>query len=108
MTDGTFGTTGDLNGLDAETVDAVENHRFEPLKSIMWRNTALRFDSPGLLLKTLEERPNRPELMRVRDADDHLSLIALSRDAEIAAWRPTARRSGCCGRSARSRTSARC
>ena len=85
MTDGTFGTTGDLNGLDAETVNAVENHQFETLKSIMWRNTALRFDSPGLLLKTLEERPNRPELMRVRDADDHLSLIALSRDAEIAA-----------------------
>ena len=84
MTDGTFGTTGDLNGLDAETIDAVENHKFETLKSIMWRNTALRFDSPGLLLKTLEERPNRPELMRVRDADDHLSLIALSRDAEIA------------------------
>src|SRR5918993_3071109 len=85
MSDGTFGTTGELNGLDAETVNAVENHQFETLKSIMWRNTALRFDSPGLLLKTLEERPNRPELMRVRDADDHLSLIALSRDAEIAA-----------------------
>ena len=47
MTDGTFGTTGDLNGLDAETVNAVENHQFETLKSIMWRNTALRFDSPG-------------------------------------------------------------
>jgi ATP-dependent RNA helicase SUPV3L1/SUV3 len=85
MTDGTFGTTGDLNGLDAETINAVENHQFETLKSIMWRNTALRFDNPAVLLKTLEERPNRPELMRVRDADDHLSLIALSRDPEIAA-----------------------
>src|SRR5688500_12736854 len=85
MADGTFGTTGDLNGLDAETVNAVENHQFETLKSIMWRNTALRFGNPAVLLKTLEERPQRPELMRVRDADDHLSLIALSRDAEIAA-----------------------
>ena len=29
MTDGTFGTTGELNGLDAETVNAVENHQFD-------------------------------------------------------------------------------
>ncbi|EWY37340.1 DNA helicase [Skermanella stibiiresistens SB22] len=85
MTDGTFGTTADLNGLDAETIDAVENHKFESLKAIMWRNTALRFENPTVLIKSLEERPARPELMRVRDADDHLSLLALSRDPEIAA-----------------------
>ena len=84
MTDGTFGTTGDLNGLDAETVNAVENHQFESLKAIMWRNTALRFESPGALIKSLEQRPPRPELMRARDADDYLSLVALSRDQEIA------------------------
>jgi ATP-dependent RNA helicase SUPV3L1/SUV3 len=84
MTDGTFGTTGDLNGLDEQTVEAVESHHFETLKSVMWRNTDLRFESPGMLLKTLEVRAPLPELIRARDADDHLALATLARDPEIA------------------------
>ncbi len=85
MRDGTFGTTDEVGELEPELVDRVENHSFETLKALMWRNADLRFDTPGFLLKSLEERPPLPELVRARDADDHLSLQALVRDPEVMA-----------------------
>jgi ATP-dependent RNA helicase SUPV3L1/SUV3 len=84
MRDGTFGTTGEAEGLDEETVERVENHEFEPLTTIMWRNSRLRFESPQALLRSLDQRAPAPELIRAREADDQLALEALSRDAEVA------------------------
>ncbi|MGQ9364823.1 helicase-related protein [Azospirillum sp. ST 5-10] len=83
MRDGTFGTTDEVGELEPELVERVENHSFETLKSLMWRNAALRFETPGFLLKSLEERAPLPELIRARDADDHLALQALVRDPEV-------------------------
>ncbi|WP_172428297.1 helicase-related protein [Azospirillum brasilense] len=83
MRDGTFGTTDEVGELEADVVDRVENHQFETIKTLMWRNSKLRFDTPGFLLKSLEERPPIPELLRARDADDHLALQALVRDHEV-------------------------
>ncbi|HVH80375.1 MAG TPA: helicase-related protein [Stellaceae bacterium] len=85
MNDGTFGTTADERPLDPEIVGAVESHKFEPLTRIAWRNTALRFNSVGALLSSLEEPPAAPGLIQTRDADDHQVLRALSRNADAAA-----------------------
>ncbi|HLJ20235.1 MAG TPA: helicase-related protein [Stellaceae bacterium] len=84
MSDGTFGVTADEEGIDPETVEAVENHRFDPLTRLYWRNSRLEFRSVGLLLKSLEERPRRPGLVPAREADDHRALRALGRMEEIA------------------------
>jgi len=83
MRDGTFGTTDEVGELDADLVTRVENHEFETVKALSWRNSELRFDTPGFLLKSLEERAPIQELSRVREADDHLALQALVRDPEI-------------------------
>jgi ATP-dependent RNA helicase SUPV3L1/SUV3 len=83
MADGTFGTTADEGLLDPATVLAVEEHKFEPLTRISWRNTRLRFDSVGMLLRSLDERPPSPGLVQVRDADDHRALQLLSRNADV-------------------------
>ena len=83
--DGTFGTTGNLDGIDPEIIEAVETHQFPPLKAIRWRNPALRFESAEALLRSLDARPPRPELMRVREGDDQMALAALARDPEVAA-----------------------
>ncbi len=84
MNDGTFGTTGQLGAMDAELVEAVESHRFDPLNFVFWRNRKLDFRSPGALIKSLERHPPKPELMRAREADDYLVLSALAGDPEIA------------------------
>ncbi|HYC03073.1 MAG TPA: helicase-related protein [Azospirillaceae bacterium] len=83
LTDGTFGTTHESSPMDEELVEAVENHRFDPVKHVMWRNSDLNFRSLGLLLKSLEYRPQHAELIRARDADDHRALQILAKDDDI-------------------------
>ncbi len=85
MSDGTFGTTSELGEIEAEVVEAVENHRFDPLRRLFWRNARLDYGSPAALLKSLEVRPPAPGLVAAREADDHRALRALAQHAEIAA-----------------------
>jgi ATP-dependent RNA helicase SUPV3L1/SUV3 len=84
MSDGTFGTTAELGPMDEEVVEAVENHRFDPLVHLFWRNSRLDFASPEALLHSLDERPRAPGLVAAREADDHLALRALAKQADIA------------------------
>jgi ATP-dependent RNA helicase SUPV3L1/SUV3 len=84
MSDGTFGTTAEIGGLDPATVEAIEQHRFPNLTAFYWRNTELDFRSPAALLSSLERRTTLPELIRMREADDHMTLAALVRDASVA------------------------
>ena len=83
MNDGTFGTVAEIGAMDDEVVKAIENHAFRPISALQWRNADLDFGSSKALLRSLERRPERPELMRARDADDHIALAALARDPEI-------------------------
>ena len=83
MSDGTFGTTAEQRPLEPEIIEAVEAHRFDPLTRLNWRNTRLRFESIGALLKSLDERPSTPGLVQAREADDHRALQALASNPEV-------------------------
>ncbi len=85
MNDGTFGTTGNVGPLDAETVSRIENHHFEPLKFLYWRNPNLDFSSLAALTRSLTEPPRTPGLIKAREADDEQALRHLAQDPEIAA-----------------------
>lgn len=85
MTDGTFGTTADAGDMEADVVEAVEAHRFDPLPHLMWRNADLDFRSVERLLRSLEARPTQPGLIRQQEGEDHLALQYLARDPEIIA-----------------------
>jgi ATP-dependent RNA helicase SUPV3L1/SUV3 len=92
MSDGTFGTTAEVGPMEPEIVDAVENHRVDPLTHLMWRRADLDFRSVDHLLRSLETRPPHPGLIRQQEAEDHQSLRALARDPEIAALAVTRER----------------
>jgi len=83
MNDGTFGTTAGNGPLPDELIEAIETHRFDPVRTIQWRNRDLDFRSPKFLLKSLSHAPRRPELVRAREAEDQRSLSALIRDEDI-------------------------
>jgi ATP-dependent RNA helicase SUPV3L1/SUV3 len=83
MSDGTFGTTAEQRPLEPEIIEAVEAHRFDPLTRLNWRNTRLRFESIGALLKSLDERPSTPGLVQAGEADDHRALQALASNPEV-------------------------
>ncbi len=83
--DGTFGVTGEAPPLEPEVVEAIESHRFMPIKKLQWRNSKLEFGTVGALLASLGQSANDPVLARARDADDHRSLQSLSQIAEVTA-----------------------
>jgi ATP-dependent RNA helicase SUPV3L1/SUV3 len=85
MSDGSFGVTDAISELAPETVEAVENHRFDPLRRLFWRNARLDYRSLGGLIASLETRPNTPGLVAARPADDLLALRALAQMSDIAA-----------------------
>jgi ATP-dependent RNA helicase SUPV3L1/SUV3 len=82
MRDGSFGTTADCPPLPDEIAHAIENHNFEPLPQLAWRNSDLDFASVDALLASLAAPPPVPGLAKGNDAVDHITLHALSREGE--------------------------
>jgi ATP-dependent RNA helicase SUPV3L1/SUV3 len=85
MRDGTFGSTGDCPPLPDEMVRAVENHDFDAIEQIFWRNSDLDFASIDALLASLLAAPPRRGLVRGNDASDLETLTTLARDVEVRA-----------------------
>ena len=83
MRDGTFGTTANCPPLGDDLVYAVENHSFDALTQICWRNGDLDFSHVDALLDTLGMPPPAPGLVRGNDASDFETLAALAREPEI-------------------------
>lgn len=81
--DGTFGTTGRCAPLDPELVEALENHRFDAMKMLQWRNSDLDFSSIRSLQSSLEQLPGRQGLTRAPLAEDVIVLDILARDAFV-------------------------
>ena len=67
---GSFGVTGEAGPLEPEVVEAIEAHRFTPVRRLQWRNTALDFGSLDRLVASLERPAEDPWLIRAREADD--------------------------------------
>ena len=80
---GTFGVTGEARPLDEEMVEAIENHRFAPVKKLQWRNAGLEFGTVERLVRSLEAPTSNEWLTRARDADDVVALKALSEMPEV-------------------------
>ncbi|MFN3993597.1 MAG: helicase-related protein [Tabrizicola flagellatus] len=81
--DGSFGVTGEARPFDEEQVEAIESHRFAPVKKLHWRNEQLDFGSAERLIRSLEAPTFNDWLTRARDADDLLALKALSALPEV-------------------------
>ena len=85
MNDGTFGVTGDSEPFDSELVQQIENHRYDPVKVLQWRNSALDFGSLDGLLMSLDAPPPARGLIKSRPVSDHWTLQVLARDEDIRA-----------------------
>jgi ATP-dependent RNA helicase SUPV3L1/SUV3 len=83
LRDGTFGTIAPLE-LDADSAAHVEQHRFEPIKRLRYRNTELDFSSPTTLMASLQAPPPLPQLSAVSGALDGAALAVMLRDESVA------------------------
>jgi len=80
LNDGVFGITGDCGEINAEEINLIENHKFEEIRTLFWRNSNLNFSSISSLLKSLEERPNKDWLRRIQECEDEKVLKYFLKD----------------------------
>jgi ATP-dependent RNA helicase SUPV3L1/SUV3 len=81
--DGTFGTTGRCAPFEPELVNALQNHTFESVKVLQWRNSKLDFSSLGALQVSLALTPTHESLTRAPIAEDLRVLDHAARDADV-------------------------
>ena len=105
--DGSFGVTADLALFDEELVGQIENHEFEPIKSLMWRNPNLDFSTLPALIISLEQPAPRPGLARAPWPMTCRRLIFCRAIRPYATLRHPSRMSDYCGRSPKFRISAK-
>tara|TARA_B100001093_G_scaffold495764_1_gene540602 strand:+ start:1136 stop:3613 length:2478 start_codon:yes stop_codon:yes gene_type:complete len=83
LTDGTFGITGDCKNINAEEVELLENHKFNSINTLFWRNANLNFNNASSLLKSLEERPDKDWLKRIHECEDEKVLKYFLKDSKL-------------------------
>jgi ATP-dependent RNA helicase SUPV3L1/SUV3 len=81
--DGTFGTTGRCAPFEPELVNALQNHSFDSVKVLQWRNSKLDFSSLGALQVSLAQTPTHEALTRAPIAEDLRVLDHAARDGEV-------------------------
>jgi len=80
LNDGNFGITGDCKDISAEEVELLENHKFEEIKMLFWRNSNLNFNNSLSLIKSLEEKPNKDWLKKIHECGDEKLLKYFLKD----------------------------
>ncbi|WP_310540957.1 helicase-related protein [Phenylobacterium sp.] len=83
-TDGTFGVTGECEDMDADLVEAVQEHQFQPVAAAEWRNAKLDFSSLANLMKSLAAPPTFDVLKASAESLDEVTLRQLAGDPDIA------------------------
>ena len=80
---GTFGTTGRCAPFEPELVNALQNHTFDSVKMLQWRNSKLDFSSLGALQVSLALSPGHEALTRAPIAEDLRVLDHAARDGDV-------------------------
>ena len=83
LNNGSFGITGDCKEIGAEEVDLIENHKFEEIKMLFWRNSNLNFNNPYSLLKSLEQKPYHDWLKKIHECEDEKALKFFLKDKNL-------------------------
>ncbi|MBO4643646.1 MAG: disulfide oxidoreductase [Alphaproteobacteria bacterium] len=83
MTDGTFGAAAEASAMTQDVIDRIEEHRFENLVNLFWRNHDLKTTSLDALIYSLNVRPAQTGLITARKAEDQQVLEVLMQDSGI-------------------------
>ena len=76
------GANGAAYGIDPQIITRIEEHNFQRLKVLMWRNARLDYRTPAALIKSLEAPATRDGLTRAGETTDLGVLRALTGEEE--------------------------
>ncbi len=80
MNDGSFGITGQCGVISPENVELLENHKFEEISYLFWRNSNLNFNNSNSLIKSLDEKPHKDWLRKIYECEDEKALKFFLKD----------------------------
>ncbi len=80
---GTFSYTKTAGSLDPNLIKIIENHSYDQLQKIYWRNSDLNFNSIEDLLISLKKFPIQKFFIHKKNALDEINLRFLIEDNEI-------------------------
>ncbi len=83
MNDGSFGVSAEAHPFDQDVVERLENHDFDSVRVLQWRNRDLEFGSLDRLRKSLGTLPKLEGLTRAQNAADILALDSVCRDETL-------------------------
>jgi len=83
LNDGNFGITGDCKEITSEDVELLENHKFDEIRTLFWRNSVLNFNNPLSLIKSLEEKPQMGWLRKINECEDEKALKYFLKDKNL-------------------------
>ena len=83
LNDGNFGITGDCKEIVPEEINLLENHKFDEIKTLYWRNSNLNFDNPLSLIKSLDEKPKTEWLRKISECEDEKALKYFLNDKSL-------------------------
>ena len=74
MNDGNFGVTGEVQSINIDDIELIENHKFETINNIFWRNSELNFSNSKNLINSLDDKPKKDWLRRISECEDEKTL----------------------------------
>ena len=74
MNDGNFGVTGEVQSINIDDIELIENHKFESINNIFWRNSELNFSNSKNLINSLDDKPKKDWLRRINECEDEKTL----------------------------------
>ena len=81
--DGSFGFLKSAGKFDPFIINLIENHNFEIIKKIYWRNSNIDFSSVNSVINSLKEFPVKNFFIHKKNAEDEVNFKTLSKDAEV-------------------------
>ena len=64
-------------------IRVLENHKFENIQNLFWRNSDLNFDNPLSLIRSLDKKPLYGWLRKIHECEDEKALKFFLREKNI-------------------------
>ena len=81
--DGSFGFLKSAGKFDPLTIRSIENHTFDEIQKIYWRNSNIDFSSVNSVLNSFRKFPVKNFFIQKKNAEDEINFKFLSEDKEI-------------------------
>ena len=83
INDGSFGTTEKCENLSSSEIEKLENHSFDKVNIVYWRNSNLNFENLNNLIHSIEKKSNNDFLRKIHECEDEKVLKFLIKNNNL-------------------------